>query len=68
MGNATPEKRKLASGNLDDASCVKIAERAATQRDIDLHIGMGVGASHDGKIPHPTDTPSDRCFVTGLGC
>jgi hypothetical protein len=49
MGNATPEKRDFTDGNLDDSAGVQIAERAAMHRDIDLHIGMGmgVGATND---------------------
>jgi hypothetical protein len=66
MGNATPEQRDFTGRDLDDAAGVKIAERAAVHWDIDLHISMGVGASHDRKIPHPPDTPSDRCFVSRL--
>ena len=66
MGDPTPEKREFSGRDLDDAAAVKIAERAAVHRDIDLHIGMGVGSSHDGKISHPPDTPSHRCFVIRL--
>ena len=66
MGNATPEQRNFTCSNLDDAAGVKIAERTAEHRDINLHISMGVGAAHDRKIPHPPDTPSDRCFVSRL--
>ena len=58
MRNATPEKRDFARGDLNDAACLKIAERTTVHRDIDLHIGMGVGATHDEKFSHPPDTPS----------
>ncbi len=66
MGNAPPKQRNFTGRDLDDAAGLKIAERTAEHRDINLHISMGVGAAHDRKIPHPPDTPSDRCFVSRL--
>ena len=67
MGDSCPEDREIASLDLDDSSRVEIAEWTAFQRNIDLHIGMGVRARHAGELVPPQDSPAMLVYVSYLG-